>query len=156
MNCEQCEEKMSDYVENGLTAGERQSVELHLRSCRACNDMLAAMKDVISWGRNFPIYEPPEWLPGRIIANTPSIARETWLDTLGSIGRWIIEPRTALSLFTASLVLGWLGSIANISPNWSAIIRDPATIYYEAVGAYYRSPLGIEIQSRIEQFLENS
>ena len=156
MNCQLCEEKLSDFLDNALGISDRESIELHLQSCRACSELLAGMKDVVEWGRSFPVYEAPTWLPARILANTPAIARETWLDTLASIGRWIIEPRTAMSVFTATLVLGWLGSIANISPNWGAIVRDPSTIYYEAVRAYYRSPLGIEIQSRIEQFLENS
>lgn len=156
MNCEQCEERMSDYLENVLSVVERQSIELHLQRCRACMELFAGMKEVMTWGRSFPVYEAPGWLPARILANTPVIARETWLDTLVSIGRWFIEPRTAMSVFTATLVLGWLGSMANISPNWGAIVRDPSTIYYEAVRAYYRSPLGIQIQSRIEQFLENS
>ena len=156
MNCQLCEEKMSDYLENALSIPERESLELHLRTCRACDELLVGMKDVVAWGRSFPVYEAPAWLPERILANTPVIARETWLDTLASMGRWIVEPRTAMSVFTATLVLGWLGSMAGISPNWTAIVRDPAAIYYQAVRAYYRSPLGIQIQSRIEQFLENS
>ncbi len=131
-------------------------MEQHFRSCRACTDLLAGVQNVMALGSKLPVHAAPLWLPTRIIANTPVITRETWLDTLGSIGRWIVEPRTAIGIFTATLVLGWLGGIAGISPNWGAIARDPSTIYYHAVRAYYRSPLVTRIQSQIEQLMENS
>jgi anti-sigma factor RsiW len=168
MNCAQCEEQISDLLENALNATQRSAVELHLQSCHACTELLAGMTEVLAWGKSFPVYEAPAWLPTRIIANTPRIARESWLDTLTSVGRWIIEPRTAMALFTATLVLSWLGSLAGISPgNWTTVVRDPAAIYYgaqglvnraydEAVRSYYRSPLVTQIQSRIEQLREIS
>ena len=156
MNCGQCEEQMSGYMEDALAPAEHESVRQHLQSCTACTELLAGMRDVIAWGRSFPSYEAPAWLPARIVANTPVIARERWLDTLASIGRWIIEPRTALAIFTSALVFGWIGGAAGISPDWGTVVRDPRTIYYQAVRAAYRSPLVTEIQSRIEQFMEIS
>jgi hypothetical protein len=168
MNCTYCEEKMSDFLENALSPAERGALELHFQSCRTCSGLLQGMAEVMEWGRTFPVHEAPAWLASRIVANTPRIARETWLDTLNSIGKWIIEPRTAMAIFTATLVLGWIGNLAGISPNSAAtVVRDPAAIYYgaegllnraydEAVRAYYRSPLVTQIQSRIERFRETS
>ena len=105
--------------------------------------------------------------PARIIANTPRLARESWTDILTAAWKWIIDPRAAMGVFTAVLVLGWLGNLAGISPDWGAVVRDPSAIYYgaqgamnraydEAIRAYYRSPLVTQIQSRIEQFREIS
>jgi hypothetical protein len=156
MKCSECEELMSDYLENTLDASQRDVFTLHLHSCRACADLLAGMREVIAWGKSFPTYEAPAWLPTRILANTPVIARESWVDTLGSIGRWFIEPRTALAIFTSVLVLGWLGSDVGISPDWATVVRDPGSIYYHAMRAAYRSPLVTEIQSQIEQLMEIS
>jgi anti-sigma factor RsiW len=168
MNCTHCEEQMSDLLENALTANQRSAVELHLQSCSACTELLAGMTEVLAWGKTFPVYQAPVWLPARIIANTPRIERERWLDTIASVGRWIIEPRTAMALFTAVLVLSWMGSLAGISPSgWTTVVRDPASIYYgaqglvnraydEAVRSYYRSPLVTQIQSRLEQLREIS
>src|SRR4051794_179653 len=104
MNCDQCEAVMSDYIDNALKPSERDAFVFHLRSCGACAELLANMTDVIAWGRNFPIHEAPVWLPARILANTPVVAKERWIDTLVSVGRWIIEPRTALAIFTTALV----------------------------------------------------
>lgn len=168
MNCAHCEERMSDFLEYALSVTERGAVELHLQSCHACTELLAGMTEVLAWGKAFPVYQAPAWLPARIIANTPRVARENWLDTIASIGRWIIEPRTALTLFTATLVLSWLGSLAGISPtSWTMVVRDPAAIYYGAQGlmnraydgavrTYYRSPVVTQIQTRIEQLREIS
>jgi len=167
MNCTQCENRMSDYLESTIGDADRERVDVHLSSCSACNELLADMREVLVWAKTFPIFEPPAWLPTRIIANTPRVARESWLDTLAFIWKWIIEPRTAFAVFTATLVLGWLGSLAGISPDWTAVVRDPAAIYYGAQGAvnraydgairtYYRSPLVTQIQNRIEQLREIS
>jgi hypothetical protein len=156
MNCGQYEEQMSDYMDDTLSVVEREDFAVHLRSCHACTELLAGMKEVIGWGKSFPMCDAPVWLPARIIANTPVIAREGWLDTLRGVGRWIIEPRTAMAIFTSVLVFGWLGSIAGTSPDWSMVIRDPGAVYYQAVRAAYRSPLVTQIQSQIEQLMEIS
>jgi hypothetical protein len=167
MNCLHCEEKFSDYLENTLHADARRAVDLHLQGCGDCRRLLAGMNEVIQWGRDFPVYPVPVWLATRIIANTPRVERETWLDTLSALGRWILEPRTALAVFTATVVIGWMGNLAGISPRWSAVVEDPAGIYYEvgalvnraygrAVRTYYNAPLVTEIQSRIDRLRETS
>ena len=167
MNCRTVEELASDYLEGALSADSLRAVDAHLPTCAACTELLAGMSEVLSAGRVFPVYEPPTWLATRIIANTPRIARESWTDTIASIWKWIFEPRMAMGIFTATLVLGWMGSIAGISPNWVSVVRHPAGIYYgahtlvdrvydEAIRKYYRSPLVTEIQSRIEQLREIS
>ena len=167
MNCAQCEERMSDYLENAIGADDRAQIESHLQSCAACSELMSGMKDIVTWAQTFPVYEAPQWLPSRIVANTPRIAREGWLETLRLGWRWVIEPRTAMAVFTATLVLGWLGSLAGISPDWAAIVRNPTAIYYQgqaavncayngAVRAYYQSPLAAEIEAQIEQLREIS
>lgn len=167
MNCHFCEERMSDYLESALSLSERDAIDLHLQSCAACGQLLADMSEVLAWGKAFPVYEVPAWLPGRIIANTPRLERERWTDTIAAALKWVIDPRAAIGLFTATVVLGWLGSLAGISPNWSTVVRNPAAVYYEAQGAvnraydeavrrYYRSALVTEIQTRIEQLREIS
>jgi hypothetical protein len=147
---------MSDYLENVIGTVERDAVVIHLNTCQACTELLVGMQEVMGWGRSFPTHEAPAWLPARIVANTPVINREGWLDTLASIGRWIIEPRTAIAIFTSVLVLGWLGSIAGISTDFRTVIQDPGAVYYQAVRAAYRSPLVTRIQSQIEQLREIS
>ncbi len=167
MTCTQCEERMSDYLENAIAAEDRGRMELHLRACAACAELLAGMNEVLAWGKEFPVYQAPAWLPTRIIANTPRVERENWGDTILGLWKWIIEPRTAMAVFTATLVLGWMGSLAGASPNWASVVRNPASIYYgaqgavnraydEAIRAYYRSPLVRDIETNIERLREIS
>lgn len=167
MNCALCEERLSDYLENTLRPDERQAVDLHLRSCPGCEALMRNMVDIMEWGRAFPEFQPPPWLATRILAKTPRRERETWLDTLVGMGRWLIEPRTAMALFTATLVLSWMGNTLGIVPVATTVARDPAAIYYgagnllnraydEAVRRYYRTPLVIQIQSQIDRLTESS
>jgi hypothetical protein len=158
---------MSDYLENALRVADRHEIESHLQSCAACSGLLSGMNNVIAWAKTFPVHDAPAWLPSRILANTPRIARESGVETLRLAWRWITQPRTAMAVFTAILVLGWLGNLAGISPDWGAIVRNPTSIYdqgetavscvYEgAVHAYYSSALVTEIEAQIEQLMEIS
>jgi len=167
MNCLQCEERMSDYLEGALSLDERRAVESHVRSCIACRDLLAGISEVLTSCKTFPVYEPAAWLSARILANTPRVARESCVDTITAAWKWVINPRIAMGAFTGALVLGWLGSLAGISPQWTTVVRNPAAIYYEAQGAmnraydeairrYYRSPVVNELRTRIEQIMEIS
>ena len=167
MNCIHCEEKMSDYLEGALNSQERALMDAHLHECSACTELMSGMREVLSWAHAFPSYEAPAWLPEKILANTPRIARESWSDTVASVWKWISEPRTAMAVFTATIMLGWLGSMAGVSGEWATVVRNPASIYYGAQGAvnraydeairkYYRSPFVSEIRTRIEQLREIS
>src|SRR5215471_15759729 len=167
MNCIKVEELLSDYLENTLSLENRLLIDTHLQSCPGCSDLLAGMAKVVAWGKSFPVYESPSWLATRIVANTPRVSHESWLDTLTAVGKWLVEPRTAMAVFTATLVLGWMGSIVGISPDMVRSVRTPSAIYYgahsalnraydEAVRKYYRSPLVSEIRTRIEQLREIS
>jgi anti-sigma factor RsiW len=167
ITCALCEERMSDYLEHVLGQADQSAMEVHLESCVACSALLADMTKVVDWGKTFPVHEAPLWLPSRIIANTPLVERERWIDTLTRAWKWIFDPRAAMGVFTATLVLSWLGNLAGISPDWTTVVRNPTAIYYEAQGAvnraydeavrkYYRSPLVTGIRTRIEQLREIS
>src|SRR5262245_4843492 len=168
MNCSLCQDRMSDYLEGTLSQSERHMVDLHLQACPACQELLADMSEVVAWGKTFPVYEAPPWLPSRIIANTPRVERERWTDTIAAALKWVVDPRIAMGVFTAAVMLGWLGGLAGISPSMAAsVVRNPSSIYYdaqsavnraydEAIRRYYRSPLLSEIRIRIEQLREIS
>jgi anti-sigma factor RsiW len=160
MNCRFCEERMSDYLENALGVAERSAMADHLSACESCAALLNGIREVMVWSQNFPVYDAPPWLATRIIANTPHVVRETWQDTVAAIGRWLIEPRTAMGLLTTVLMFGWLGSLAGISPDIGSFIRNPSAVYYrvydEAVRSFYRAPVVTEIRSQIERFREIS
>ena len=166
MNCTILEARLSDYLDGMLAQGEQRLVEAHLASCDSCRQLYESMEEVLDWGRNFPVFEAPEWLVTRILANTPRKERETWVDTLGALGRWVLDTRTAMAVFTSMMVLGWISNTVGIAPSL-ADLRSPAAIYRSAgdlvndaydgaVRLYYSAPLVTQIQSQIEQLRESS
>jgi predicted anti-sigma-YlaC factor YlaD len=175
MNCKYCEDHLSDYLEDAFDAGEgvalREEMELHFQSCSACSELLEGVRDVMQWGRAFPVAPAPEWLSTRIVANTPIVVRVTVMDWIRSAWKTVSEPRFAMALMTSTLMIGWLGSSAGITTSDLSIVRSPSAIYYgvegwanrvygDAVRNYYSSPIVNSIQcqihSRIEQLRENS
>src|SRR5262245_31915353 len=108
LNCADCEEKLSDYIEGTLAKDVHDAVEQHIHSCAFCEELVAGMMQVITVGRDFPVHVPPAWLATRIIANTPQ-PRPSFRGRLSSLWQSLGEPRTALAIFTAAIVLGWLG-----------------------------------------------
>jgi anti-sigma factor RsiW len=171
MNCAHCEDQLSAYLEDALETSERLDVEAHLQTCAACSELLEGVREVMQWGKNFSVPEPPLWLPARIVANTPHVVRITWKDWLVGAWRNVSEPRFAMVLLASMLVLGWMGSLAGISAPDIATLRHPVAVYHriggwanrmygEAIRTYYSSPIvnaiQCQIHSRIEQFRENS
>ena len=170
MNCAQCEDRLSDYLENALDVAERAGMEMHLESCSACSELLKDVQNVMQWGRELQVQLPPPWLAPRIVTSTPLVVRITWRDWAASLWKNVFEPRFALSALTSMIMLGWMGSLAGITAGDLALVRHPSAIYYrveglanrlygDAVRSYY-TPLVNEIQcqinTRIEQFRENS
>jgi len=57
MNCHECEELLSLYIENGLAPEERQEVENHLMECPGCRSLFASLKEVTKVFHGFPEFE---------------------------------------------------------------------------------------------------
>jgi hypothetical protein len=155
LNCANCEERISDYIEKSLNEAERADVELHLHSCQSCNELVSGMMHVIAAGRDFPIYAPPEWLASRIVANTPPI-RPSLRYRLDTLWQSLGEPRTALAIFTAAIVMGWVGGGTVREAVFNRAETAVSCAYDHAIRSYYRSPVIIELHAKIDQLMENS
>lgn len=155
LNCADCEEKLSDYIERSLNEAERTAVELHLHSCGSCNELVSGMIHVMSAGRDFPIYAPPAWLASRIVANTP-LSRPSLRGRLAAFWQSLGEPRTALAIFTATIVLGWVGGGTVREAVFNRAESVVSCAYDHAIRSYYRSPVVIELHAKIDQLMENS
>jgi predicted anti-sigma-YlaC factor YlaD len=167
-DCSTFEDRLSEFIDGLMSGDDALMMTGHLAECGSCRQVLDAIKGVVGIGQQFPVYEAPEWLVTRIVANTPRTERETWMDTISGIGRWIVEPRMAMTVFTAVLVLGWMSNMAGI-PLSPASFTNPSAVYYSveeladdmynwSVRFYYGVPHTVvgEIQSRIEQLRESS
>jgi hypothetical protein len=76
------------------------------------------------------------------------------------VWRSLGEPRTALAIFTAAVVIGWIGGSSVREAVFDRAEGAISCAYDRAIRSYYRSPVIMEIHSRIEsgieQFRENS
>jgi anti-sigma factor RsiW len=163
MKCSECELRISDYLEDMLAPAERAAMRSHLESCTVCRELADGTREILAWGSGFASYPAPNWLAGRVLASTPPVVRERWLDTLRTAGRWILQPRMAMTVFASVILLGWtLDLDAARVGRW---VEDPATVYYdaqgvayhawdEAVRTWYGSRVVNEVYCRIEQLRE--
>jgi len=154
-DCVRFEERLSEFIDGSLSLHDRLVVGSHLAECGSCRQMHDTMAGVVGVAQWFLVYEAPEWLVTRIVANTPRTERETWMDTISGIGRWIIEPRMAMTVFSAVLVLGWM---FNPSAMYYSVEELADEVYDRSVRFYYGVPHAVvgEIQFRIEQLRESS
>ena len=168
LDCSTFEDRLSEFIDGSLSGDDRLVVDSHLAECGSCRQMHDTIAGVVGVAERFPVYEAPEWLVTRIVRNTLRKERETWLDTIAGIGRWIIEPRMAMTVFTAVLVLGWMSNLAGIPLN-PAALSNPSSVVYSveelandvydrSVRFFYGVPHAVvgEIQFRIEQLRESS
>jgi anti-sigma factor RsiW len=155
LKCTDFEEKLSDYIEQSLAENDRLALEVHLHSCSSCSELVSGMKLVMAVGRSFPVHAPPPWLATRIVANTPPL-RPSLRQRLAAFSQSLAEPRTALAIFTAAIVMGWIGGGSVRGAVMDRAEGVVSCAYDHAIRTYYRSPMIIEIQSRLDQLMENS
>jgi xanthine/CO dehydrogenase XdhC/CoxF family maturation factor len=113
------------------------------------------MMHVIAAGRDFPEYAPPAWLASRIVANTP-LSRPSVRGRLAALWQSLGEPRTALAIFTAAIVMGWVGGGTVREAVFNRAESVVSCAYDHAIRSYYRSPVVIELHAKIDQIMENS
>jgi len=156
MKCTDCEERMSGYLERTLEDNLRLAIEMHLHSCADCREVFAGVASVVETGKIFPIHEAPIWMASRIVANTPFFERKSLRAAIAVAWRSLGEPRTALAIFTAAVVIGWFSGVSVREGILNKAESVLSCTYDRAIRSYYRSPVIIEIHSRFDQLMENS
>lgn len=75
-DCEDMENKISLYLDNELSAADKQAVEQHLKSCAKCGNALADLKKVKAMTGKLSEVEPPEWFKQKIMAKVRAQAEK--------------------------------------------------------------------------------
>ena len=176
--CSPMEEGLAALVGGDVEPSERDRLLAHIGDCAPCRELHGAIADGLSWARTFPEHAAPASLVTRILDETArpedipvpekTWVRETWLDTLSLVARWLMEPRTAMMALTSVLVMGWMSSVAGVRPDIRSLSNPAALfdsvesiavdVYDEGVRLYYSVPHAVvgEVQARIEQLREES
>ncbi|HPD58318.1 MAG TPA: DUF2275 domain-containing protein [Smithellaceae bacterium] len=75
-NCKDMENKISLYLDNVLSAADKQAVEKHLKSCPQCVKALADMQKVKAMTGKLSEVEPPPWFKQKVMARVRAEAEK--------------------------------------------------------------------------------
>jgi anti-sigma factor RsiW len=160
--CEQTEERLSDYLDNLLDAGERAEFERHAAGCAQCSQLIFRVSGTLRTLHSLESIEAPPELVSAILDQTlgPRAQKHGWRRWLA----WtpvLLQPRFAMGLATAVASVVILFYAAGLNP---AKLRkgdlNPVNIYRSvnrqthlvyARGVKYVNDLRVvyEIQSRL-------
>ncbi len=114
--CIHSEERLADYLEGQLEAGERALMEAHLAECAACRGLAAQ----VSWISGRLPHLPPEVVPSglvfRILEATSGTAGQKRATSWKTVLAGLLSPRFALGLGTVAATLFILSQALDINP----------------------------------------
>ncbi|HDZ62807.1 MAG TPA: hypothetical protein ENH40_06660, partial [Nitrospirae bacterium] len=67
MECKSIKEQISAYIDNELSADEREGVDEHLHGCTDCTLYLDDLKRTIAYSKGLEQVEPPAWLTQKVM-----------------------------------------------------------------------------------------
>ena len=70
MDCAQIEERLSEYMESSLPANEMTDIDLHLKKCRSCSDLINEMRSLVTACQHYPSLEVDPNLLEKILLRT--------------------------------------------------------------------------------------
>src|SRR3990172_469459 len=76
MNHNDIRHKLSEYIDNALSADEREAVEAHLKSCHVCSDALAELQKTVEHIKTVEELEPPPWMTQKIMSKVRAEAEK--------------------------------------------------------------------------------
>ena len=68
MECNDIQEKLSDYMEAVLSAEDKVLIDEHLKGCQKCREALADLKMTMEHIQSLDEVQPPAWLTQRVMA----------------------------------------------------------------------------------------
>ncbi len=161
-DCPQIEERLSDYLDNLLSADERAEFERHSRECARCNPLVARVGGIVRRVQSLEPIETPARLISSILDKTlgPRASQHGWQRWL-TWATTLLQPRFAIGLATAAASLVILLYAAGLNPmKLRKADLNPVNIYRSANrqshlvyarGVKYVNDLRVvyEIQSRL-------
>jgi hypothetical protein len=115
MNCRNVEERLSEYLERSLSAGDMAQVAEHLHECPNCSALLEEMRFFLAACKSFPRLEFDVDLVERILLRTSGRPRTKTLKERFNeyILRPLLTPRFAVGTVVAALfavlIVGMMG-----------------------------------------------
>jgi anti-sigma factor RsiW len=162
-NCENIEERLSEYLDGGLPKADAETFSAHVAGCARCTALVASVRGLVGALHALEPVQPPPHLVSSILDQTigPRTAPSTWRSWLGWT-RALWQPRFAfgaltvvvtLVVVTQALGVPWrTPTLADLNPVnlYHSADRQAHLIY--ARGAKFFGDLRVvyEIQSRLQ------
>jgi hypothetical protein len=106
MDCSSVEQRLSDYFESELPAGERNEIRAHLNHCEKCAALLKEMRSLIAACHDYPVLEMDVDLLEKILLRTSGRPRTLSLrEQIQLLLRSLLAPRFAAGAGLAVLFL---------------------------------------------------
>ena len=173
MKCNDLEALICDYVDGTLTVAEKATVELHLKTCPACRELVDDSRAAIAFMEKAEAIEPPPALVNTILfearngksAPVKKSGARNWLSRLVEP---ILQPKFAMGMAMTILSFSMLGRFAGINPRQlKASDLEPARVWasledktyrtWERAKKYYESlRLVYEIQQTLRDWNETT
>ena len=139
MNCIECEEIISDYVDGALELGEQTKIEQHLANCETCRAVRDDLLQIVHFSKQLPLHTPTSDLWTRIQSEIEAEQPKTLWSRLGVWWRNVnardlslTVPRLA-ALAVAFVLMASLGAAvwknANTNP---ANLPQPAMQFHDS------------------------
>ena len=76
--------KLSDFLDNAVSATEKAEIEAHLKSCTICSDALEELRKTVEQVKQIEDIEPPAWMTQKIMAKVRAEAevKKRWYERL--------------------------------------------------------------------------
>jgi anti-sigma-K factor RskA len=79
MNCIECQERISDYVDGALELGEQTKLEQHLANCEPCRAVRDDLLQIVHFSKQLPLHAPTGDLWARIQSGIEAEQPKTFL-----------------------------------------------------------------------------
>jgi anti-sigma factor RsiW len=118
MNCEKCQELLSDYLDGSLGFIERRSLSVHLESCQVCADVREELRSIVTVARQ-----------SRDQAIAPPDERALWFRIRASIEQDAVRPRgSARSAWSRLFTSRWEFSFPQLASGVAALAAAVALV----------------------------
>lgn len=104
MDCSSIEQRLSEYLESSLPAGEMNEISEHLAGCASCSTLLEEVRAVVSACSSYPTFEMDVELLEKILLRTSGRPRTLSLrERIQSLLQPLLTPRFAVGTGLASM-----------------------------------------------------
>jgi hypothetical protein len=154
----------SDYLEGLLEPAARVRVEVHLRDCGACRELLDDLRRVVELCHAAEELDPAPWLISKILQATIGQRKPTLKEQFASLFRPAVQPRVAyavaMAVFSFSIIVNAARinlrnlTLQDLNPRTWVYRADRAghLLYARAEKFYYDLRVVYEIESRFRRF----